>query len=266
MFLTCVGQIDWSFMRSFQQDVYLGEQERQQWYQSTSGQLLWQAERSAVQKMLQDSLGFRLVQLDVGSHQPIWQSSSSGSNCLVSLLEARCHCPQVRAHSDALPFQSRAIDVMVMHHSLDFAIDAYASLREVSRCLSDSGCLVLVGFNPGIWSLFKWAASMSPVLKNARFLSAHRVIDWLSLLDLQLESLQWIHPKCGHWFGYEGRDPNMATRACGRYLPWLNACYVIKARKRTQARIPKAALSPLPIGIGRTQFNRERLRNDVCDK
>ncbi len=242
------------------------ERQRQQWYAKQTGQMLLAAERQAAQHLLRDSLGFRLLQLDAGAQYPLWLEQGSGCHCLLSLLPSRCHCPQIQARSDSLPFQSKSLDVIIMHHSLDFSADAYASLREASRCLTDSGTLLIFGFNPGIWSLLRQVPPLAPVLSDARFFSPHRVVDWLSLLDLQLESLDWLHPKCCHWFGRQAREPSFVSRKLGHFLPWLNASYVIKARKRTMARVSNSLLSPLPLGIARPQLNRDSLKVESCDK
>src|SRR5690606_4575216 len=54
----------------------------------------------------------------------------------------------------ALPLASQSVDLLVLPHTLEYADDPHAVLREAERVLIHEGRLIIAGFNP--WSL--WGA------------------------------------------------------------------------------------------------------------
>lgn len=87
------------------------------------------------------------------------------------------------------PFEDDSLDVVVLHHTLEFSQWPHQTLREAVRCLEPSGHLVVVGFNPfSLWgigrALFgRWSTKI-PWL--SRFISPWRVADWLTMLDCKV--------------------------------------------------------------------------------
>ena len=96
------------------------------------------------------------------------------------------------ANNEELPLASDSIDVVVLHHGLDFTDDSHKLLREVTRVLRPGGQLLIIGFNPysywGIWKLFKRKINLP---WRGRFISRRRLSDWLQLLDLQIDSVSY---------------------------------------------------------------------------
>ena len=94
------------------------------------------------------------------------------------------------ADNEELPLASDSIDVVVLHHGLDFTDDSHKLLREVTRVLRPGGQMLIIGFNPfsywGIWKLFKRKISIP---WRGRFISRRRLSDWLQLLDLHIDSV-----------------------------------------------------------------------------
>ena len=96
----------------------------------------------------------------------------------------------VISNFDELPFQSRTIDVVIIHHALEQASDPRTVLREASRILAPGGKLVVFGFNP--WSLIGFRRGIATVvpdrLSQLRMINPIRLFDWLTLLGLELDA------------------------------------------------------------------------------
>ncbi len=98
--------------------------------------------------------------------------------------------PSVQVVPEKLPFQSRSIDAVVIHHSLEQVSDPRTVLREVVRILAPGGRLIVLGFNP--WSLLGIRRGLASVLadpiRQLRFVNPIRLFDWLTLLGLELDA------------------------------------------------------------------------------
>ncbi|MYM62335.1 class I SAM-dependent methyltransferase [Pseudomaricurvus sp. HS19] len=92
------------------------------------------------------------------------------------------------AQWEALPLESESIDVVILHHVLEFSGNPHQVLREANRVLIPHGHLLILGFNPwslqGLYKVFaQWLGAGD--LWRRRSLRAGRVIDWLQLLDCE---------------------------------------------------------------------------------
>lgn len=90
---------------------------------------------------------------------------------------------------EELPFQSRALDGIVLHHALEGVSDARVALREAARTLAPGGRLIVVGYNPfSLLGLRRGYARVVPdVLSARRLTNPLRLFDWLTLLGLELD-------------------------------------------------------------------------------
>ncbi|MCY7297007.1 class I SAM-dependent methyltransferase [Alteromonas sp. a30] len=141
--------------------------------------------------------------------------------------------PSVIAEPGWLPFASRSIDAFILAHELDFAQDPHQVLREVDRCMMPDGHVAILGFNPvSLPGCLKWTPfKHQNVLHDARFFSAHRVKDWLSLLGYQIVDEQfYIHSTL---FFEKKIDLNSKwAKFASRYLPFMASVYLIVGKKR----------------------------------
>lgn len=132
----------------------------------------------------------------------------------------------------ALPFAERCIDAFVIAHELDFSHDPHQLLREVDRCIMPDGQIAIIGFNPiSLTGGAKWLPTrQNGYLRAARFFSAARVKDWLSLLGYQIIQTQYyIHSP----LVFEGAIDldSYWSRFASRYLPFLASVYLIVGKK-----------------------------------
>jgi SAM-dependent methyltransferase len=140
----------------------------------------------------------------------------------------------------ALPIQTDSIDVVVLPHTLDFALYPHEVLREVERVLIPEGHVVITGFNPlSIWQIWRWLLrwrNQPPWCGH--FYTTMRLRDWLKLLGFDVTHKQ-------HFF----HRPPLKNRSfmqrlsflekMGRVLwPVTGAGYVLVARKRVETLTP----------------------------
>ena len=136
---------------------------------------------------------------------------------------------------EQMPFDTHSLDLLVLPHTLEMAVDQHMVLREAQRVLMPEGRLVIAGFNP--WSL--WGArSHLPWLKpwwpsDCRAdLSPSKLKDWLKLLSFEIDR--------GHFGCYAPpfRRQQWLERchfmesAGDRWWPIFGSTYVVSAVKR----------------------------------
>ena len=157
-----------------------------QWFQTPQGSVVFRAEQAIVAPILERMFGYHILQVGCGYGNSLIDDSPVGHK----IKFAPGLRPGVRgavANNEELPLPTDSIDIVVVHHALDFTDDSHRLLREVTRVLRPGGHMLIVGFNPfsswGLWKLFKRRISMP---WRGRFITRRRLADWLSLLNLHI--------------------------------------------------------------------------------
>lgn len=208
------------------------------WYSTPLGQHLLASERSLVDELLQRRFGYHLLQLGC-SELVLHERSPMGHKF--------SFCPHADAETahtaiasgEAIPLAADSVDLVLLHHALDYAEGQHQLLREVSRVLIAGGHVLIVGFNPwSCWGLRNRLDKRRAAPFNARPLSAARVTDWLALLDFQVVSLRYatyaLPINSARWIRYSGWMEKPAAR-----LNWpTGALYVLLARKQVLPLTP----------------------------
>lgn len=193
------------------------------WWHTPSGQCLLDWEHAQCDLMLPNVFGYHAVQL--GTPQLDALRNNRMPHRWLGLLscpdDGLCETTQLTPRTrvfvtdvTALPFQDNSLDLIVLPHVLEQCINAHSALREVSRVLRAEGQLVVIGLNPfGLWAfkhvqthLFAhvraglWSSSQSSSVVSTQshirplmshFLSHWRLLDWLKLLDFELNALHF---------------------------------------------------------------------------
>lgn len=146
---------------------------------------------------------------------------------------------QAQIQDDAWPLPDDSVDVVILQHSLDLSRRPHQLVREAVRCLVPNGYLLVTGFNPyGPWGMLRWLRNFSTCLPwVCRPVSATRLQDWLTLLDLRTEE---SFP-CAHlWPANLGSE--RINRRVDRVLAgsqWLpGSVYLMVARKTIAGMTP----------------------------
>src|SRR5579862_4684922 len=138
-----------------------------------------------------------------------------------------------------LPVTSDCIDAALLPHTLEFAPDPYAILREVDRVLVAEGQLLVLGFRP--WSLWgmraRWSrAGFPPGMR--RVLSERLLREWLVLLGYEVTAAQrylYLSP----WSrGLSKGESTTRMLRPGLTYPLPAGGYLLKARKRVYTLTP----------------------------
>ncbi len=149
----------------------------------------------------------------------------------------------LRGEFCSLPFANDSFQLVVAHHSLEWADDSDAWAGELSRVLSPEGVALVIGFNPfGSWRPWlTWYASRGSrlVLRS----SAH----WSQVLARhQIDVLQTRFPGL--------LLPNDPAHPAGRYARWFTqtfarfgSSWLLLARKR------RSTLTPLRLRSSRRE-------------
>ena len=146
----------------------------------------------------------------------------------------------VYAAVDALPFDSRSVDLAFLPHTLEFAVDPHQVLREVQRVLAPQGYVILFGFNPlSLWGLWRVALKYRGQMPwCGHFIQLLRVKDWLKLLGFEL-----VHGKMLYYRPPLGNEAFMdrlyfLDKIGDRWWPMAGAVYFVVAQKRVAAMTP----------------------------
>jgi len=148
-------------------------------------------------------------------------------------------CP-VRTLTHAVPVSADSVDVVLLHHTLEFAADPHAILREVERILIPEGHVVIVAFNPwsfwGVWRLLRRRRGRPPWCGH--FLGVTRIKDWMGLLGFDTVEVRplFFRPPLRH----EGmmRRMRFLDRAGERWWPLLGGVHIVVAKKRVATLTP----------------------------
>ncbi|WP_250464034.1 class I SAM-dependent methyltransferase [Microbulbifer litoralis] len=158
------------------------------WFDSGLGREILSQQLALAQPLVERLFGYHLMQAGVTSAVDF--SACSRINHRFRLSPTPEQGGAALVEFEQLPLPSESIDVVLLHHLLDFSSHPHQVLREAGRVLIPGGHLVLIGFNP--FSLL----GLSRVLfsggahQRGNQLRAARLADWMNLLDLQASTLE----------------------------------------------------------------------------
>lgn len=209
------------------------------WWASALGRALLAGESELLGAALEDVFGWELLQVGAwGSARELLAGSRARRQSMVSV-PALAAGADILARPSQLPVLSDCIDAALLPHTLEFAPDPYAILREVDRVLVAEGQLLVLGFRP--WSLWgmraRWSrAAFPPGMR--RVLSERLLREWLVLLGYEV-TFEQRYLYLGPWSRglADGEGTGRMLRA-GLTYPLPAGAYLIKARKRTYTLTP----------------------------
>lgn len=224
------------------------------WFDSDLGRRLVKNEKNLIDAILPGLYGYHLVEMGM-----ITQSLSDASqiNHRLSLGLAESDLCNFKGSALQLPFGDDSIDLVFLHHLLDFYGSPKKVLKEAARVIQPSGHLVVVGFNPlSLWGLWKSFARVSARIPwNAQFIAPGRLMDWLNLLGFRIDR---IHYAVGGLPLVLGDNSSIPDYSDGLRTNWpFGAVYVIVAQKQHEGVTPLKsgwlARDPMPrLSVVRT--------------
>ena len=222
------------------------------WWDTPIARALLAAESELLSEALEDVFGWELLQVGAwGSGRELLAGSRSRRQSLIAGA-AFAGAADILARPSQLPLMSDCIDAVLLPHTLEFAPDPYAILREVDRVLVGEGQLLVLGFRP--WSLWgmraRWSRSGFPPGMR-RVLSERLLREWLVLLGFEVVAAQrylYLSPWSRGLARGEGTG-RMLRR--GLTYPLPAGAFLLKARKRVYTLTPvRARFREKPAVIG----------------
>lgn len=225
------------------------------WFSGAAGERLLAAQQQVLDEITPCIFGYHAAQVCAVRPQSLLGASRILNRVLVATGEEALPGAQVQASPHRLPFAADSLDLLVLHHCLDFEDDPHQVLREAARTVIPGGALVVVGFNPwslfGLLRLFRLGTPTAPWF--ARCIGANRVSDWLNVLDFRIDGLEsgyHLPPLAGDaavqrlgWLAYLG----------ARWWPQSGMFYVLVARKSVAplkpVRRPERQVRPIAVGV-----------------
>jgi len=214
------------------------QKELEHWFQSNIGRNLIASQRPVIEHAIRRQFGVHLAEIGVSHRIPVGNSSNLGHHFhVLPAWEPDMPNNVLVSDSNEIAIDHDMVDLVILHHALDFSADPHQTLREASRILKSSGNLLVVGFNPfSLWGIRRLLSRTRAAPWNNRFISGSRVEDWLNLLDFKVSGLQY------HFYappvnnqrainGFRWLDKILNTK-----VP-LGAYYTIMAQKQVGGRI-----------------------------
>jgi SAM-dependent methyltransferase len=212
----------------------------QHWQQGPLGSALIAAEAQLLATTFDDVFGQELLQLgNWGVGRELLAQSRIRRQSIIGDREAAGNVIDLVANLAHLPISGGSVDAVLLPHTLEYAPDPYAVLREADRVLVAEGQLIVLGFKPtSFWGLRSAAARGGYPPGLRRQLSSNRIHDWLGLLSYEIVSSRpyLYHLPRSPGGPVDAVVPRMLHR--GWFYPWPAAAYLIKARKRVYTMTP----------------------------
>lgn len=211
------------------------------WFSSALGQHLLAAERRLIEQLLARRFGYHLLQLGCAD-LILHEQSPMGHRFSFRDWHDPATCHTAIARGEAIPLASESVDLVLLHHALDYSAQQHQLLREVARVLIAGGHVVIVGFNPlSSWGLRNKLQIFSRGIKapwHASMLGTQRLTDWLKLLDFQVEQLRYgVYSLPVNSQGVIRHSGMMESLAS--HLNWpTGGIYAISARKQVLPLTP----------------------------
>ena len=222
-----------------------------EWFDSALGQHLLGVETRLLEDILARRFGYHLLELGCANFNMYASSPIGHKFSLAPSQGGNCH--EAVARAEALPLGNESVDLVLLHHALDFSGNQHQLLREAARILIAGGDVVVIGFNPySFWGLGKKLQWRGKPPWQGRMISPLRLTDWLKLLDFQPARLKYgaysLPFNSPRFLKYCTRLAPLANR-----LNWPNGgVYVLVARKQVMPLIrtsPSWRRFPAPAGI-----------------
>ena len=212
--------------------------EMTKWLETSLGQNLLSVEFSLLEGMLNRRFGYHLLQLSCADVE-IYDDSPIGHKFSLSP-STQASSGSLVAQAEAIPLAEESVDLVVIHHALDYSEDPHLLLREVDRVLIAGGHLLIIGFNPySTWGVrHKLARKFGKSPWKSNLLSNKRLNDWLKLLDFKIEQVNYglysLPVNSPGLIRYSSIMGKLAQR-----LNWpMGGVYVISAKKQSSAMTP----------------------------
>ena len=207
------------------------------WFQSPLGALLERQEASVLLPALEGAVGLHALQVGAWGARGNWLAASRAQRRTLLAAGGTYAGPHVVGELDQWPVQSDMVDTVLLPHTLDFATDPHAVVREAVRVLVGEGQLLALGFAPvGTWHQAGRLRREPLPTQGARPIGAGQLRDWLRVLGCETVAVRYCLGGLPSARLMGGRLETLLESAGPRYWPWACGAYVLQARKHVPSR------------------------------
>lgn len=204
----------------------------QGWLKTARGQQFFQRQQELLQSELPYIFGYHGAQLGVADSLDLLDVWPLGYKFALQLAgQTLQDSRSVISEAIAWPVQPRSLDLVLLHHALEFSAEPHRLLREAGKSVIPGGKVVIIGFNPwsfwGGYSQCAWGAERC--LRGGHFLSVRRLHDWLKLLNFSLDKVVYGAPL--QPFYRTGRRDGWVEQQSRRAGLPFGSFYIIQATK-----------------------------------
>ncbi len=211
------------------------------WFDSELGQLLLERETELLAQRLAPLFGYYLLQLSALVKHDLSGASKVRHRFQLAASPDWPGRSGAVSRFESLPLESDSVDVLVLHHVLEFSRHPHRILREAHRVLMPHGHLLVVCINP--WSLFGLRTRALGRYRGSpwsgHMISAARMMDWLSLLDMRVTEVKQAFHHIPIQAPAMLRKLNGVWNHAERHSLPFGGVYLIEARKHTVGLIPQ---------------------------
>jgi SAM-dependent methyltransferase len=202
------------------------------WFDTPLGSKVLNTEKQLISPYLSMMFGYHILQMGCSPQHSLIADSPVGHK-IIFAPNSTTDGNLAVADNEELPLAADSIDVVLIHHALDFTPDSHRLLREATRVLRPGGQLLIVGFNPiSIWGISKLMRARSQPPWNGRFISSKRVSDWLKLLELHVEQVDFcLHFLPSKW-GKVLQSAAKTEEIGSKFRNPFGGAYLIQATKQ----------------------------------
>jgi SAM-dependent methyltransferase len=203
------------------------------WLSSPQGLYVLDWEHFKHDQLVADIFGFNAVQIGLTRHDFLRANRMPFRFRCDDALPGNGARIEARADLHHLPFANASVDLVVLPHVLEFALNPHQILREVERILVPEGQVVVAGFNPfSLWGMRRRLRRAATPPWQGHYISVPRLKDWFALLGFEtraggfgcyapaVSQEKWL----ARWRFMES--------AGDRWWPFAGAVYLIQAIKR----------------------------------
>jgi SAM-dependent methyltransferase len=235
---------------------------REHWFESELGRHVLGEERVMMDAKLPGLYGFHLMQMGISRRVSLFENSMIRHKFSMAQLPGGQGISAL-AEPEQLPIESDSVDVVLLHHVLEYSPNPHQLLREAARVIVPHGHLLVIGFNP--WSAFGLRCLLgrrfAQPIWQSRLLGTRRLADWLGLLDFAVDDVQY------RFYGLpvdHAATLARLSRVDRLGADWRLPCgsvYLVHARKqispltmvRPSRRLAAPRMSQLPLATPRTR-------------
>ena len=207
--------------------------ELESWYGGERGQYLLRQLREALRPHLENAFGYHILQMG-----PL-RGEDLMNECRINHHIQACDRAGERVSllctAGEIPLESDSVDVVIAHHSLEFADNPHQVLRALQRVLTPQGQLLVLGFNPlslrGMLNRARAVPKASPWRAHSP-VSVSRLSDWLHLLGFEVLEASHLYSLPPFGSGKVRRVTQSVDRWCVDHKLPVGGVYLQRAVKQ----------------------------------